>query len=69
MNIIEKAWIPIKIDIIKIWNRPHTLKWTERAWYAKWKILKQNQIREWIHHIIEINQRILDHEKDNQFHG
>jgi hypothetical protein len=46
MNAIEKAWMPIRIDITKIWNRPHTLEWTERAWYAEWKALKQDQIRE-----------------------
>jgi hypothetical protein len=69
MNAIEKAWMPMRIDITKVWNRPHTLEWTERAWYAEWEALKQDEIREWVHHMMEINQRILDHEGGNQFHG
>ena len=69
MNAIEKAWMPMRIDITKVWNRPHTLEWTERAWYAEWEALEQDKIREWVHHMMEINQRILDHEEGNQFHG
>jgi prephenate dehydratase len=59
----------MRINITKIWNRPHTLEWTERAWYVEWKALEQDEIREWVHHMMEINQRILDHEGGNQFHG
>jgi hypothetical protein len=35
MNAIEQAWKPMCIDITKIWNRPHTLEWTARAWVAR----------------------------------
>jgi hypothetical protein len=69
MNASEKAWMPMRIDITKVWNRPHTLEWTERAWYAEWEALEQDDIREWIHHMMEVNQRILDHEGGNEFHG
>lgn len=69
MNAIKKAQMPMRIDITNVRNRPHTLEWTERAWYAKWEALEQDQIKEWVHHMIEINQRILDYEGGNQFHG
>ncbi len=69
MNAIEKAWMPMRINITKVWNRPHTLEWTERAWYAEWKALEQDEIRGWVHHMIEVNQRIIDNEGGNQFHG
>ena len=59
----------MRIDIINVRNRPHTLQWTERAWYAEWEALQQDEIREWVHHMMEINQRILDNEGGNQFHG
>lgn len=69
MNAMEEAWMLMRINITQVWNRPHTLEWTERAWYAEWEALEQDEIREWIHHMMEINQRILDHEGGNQFHG
>jgi len=31
MTAIESAWMPIRISITKDWNRPHTIKWTDRA--------------------------------------
>jgi hypothetical protein len=31
MNAIERAWIPMRIEITKEWGAPHTLEWTDRA--------------------------------------
>jgi hypothetical protein len=61
--------MPIRISITHVWNRPHTLEWTARAWYAEWEALEQDTIRGWIKEIIENNRRILDHEGHNDFHG
>jgi DDE superfamily endonuclease len=69
MNAIEKTWMPMRIAITNVWNRPHTLEWTKRAWKSTWEAITQDQIREYIHHMIEINQRILDDEGGNHFHG
>jgi hypothetical protein len=69
MNAIEQAWMPLRISITNVWNRPHTLEWTARAWYAEWEALSQDLIREWVHAQIDINQRILDDEGGNHFHG
>jgi hypothetical protein len=68
MNALEKAWMPMQIKITNIWNRPHTLEWTARAWRAEWEALDQDTICGWIHEIIENNQRILDNEGGNKFH-
>ncbi len=35
MNAIEKAWMPMRIAITRDWNRPHTIKWSDRAWRAE----------------------------------
>lgn len=69
MSAIEKAWMPMRIKITKVWNRPHTLEWTARAWYAEWEALEQDTIREWVKEMIVNNQRILDDEGHNSFHG
>ena len=69
MSAIEKAWMPMRIKITNIQNRPHTLEWTERAWYAEWEALEQDTIRGWITEMVENNQRILDDEGGNHFHG
>lgn len=44
MNAIEQAWMPMRIDITKIWNRPHTLEWTARAWMSAWQELPQENM-------------------------
>jgi transposase len=69
MNAIEKAWMPMRILITNVWNRPHTLEWTARAWYAEWEALSQDDIRTWVHSMIETNERILLDEEGNHFHG
>ena len=69
MNVIEKAWMSMRILITNVWNRPHTLEWTARAWYAEWEALSQDNIRTWVHSMIETNERILLDEGGNHFHG
>jgi hypothetical protein len=36
MNVIEKAWMPMRIAITKDWNRPYTIEWSDRAWRGEW---------------------------------
>jgi transposase len=67
MSAIEKAWMPMRISITNVWNRPHTLEWTERAWYAEWEALEQDTIRGWISEMVETNQRILDDGRGQSF--
>jgi hypothetical protein len=69
MNAIEKAWMLMRIAITNVWNRPYTIEWTKRAWYAEWDAIEQDEIREWVHRMIKVNQEILDHEGGNKFHG
>jgi hypothetical protein len=69
MSAIEKGWMPMRISITHVWNRPYTLEWTARAWYAEWEALDQDVIRGWIHEMIENNQRIIDDQGGNHFHG
>jgi hypothetical protein len=69
MSAIEQAWMPMRIAITNIWNRPHTLEWTERAWHSEWAKINQDTIRGWVSRQMEINQRILEHEGGNEFHG
>lgn len=69
MNAIEKEWMPLRIAITNVWNRPHTLEWTARAWKAEWEAMPQERIRGWITEMMENNQRILDNEGGNEFHG
>jgi hypothetical protein len=69
MNAIEKEWMPLRIAITNVWNRPHTLEWTARAWRSEWEAMPQDRIRGWIWEMLENNQRILDDEGGNRFHG
>jgi hypothetical protein len=69
MNAIEKEWMPLRIAITNVWNRPHTLEWTARAWHAEWLAMPQDTIRGWITEMMENNQRIIDDEGGNHFHG
>jgi hypothetical protein len=69
MNAIEQEWMPLRIAITNVWNRPHTLEWTARAWYAEWEKMPQDTIRGWVKGMIETNQRILDDEGGNHFHS
>jgi transcription initiation factor IIE alpha subunit len=58
----------MRIAITNVWNRPHTIEWTERAWYAEWDAIKQDEIKEWVHKMIKVNQEILDYEGGNEFY-
>jgi len=69
MNAIESAWMLIQIAITKIWNRPYTIEWSDRAWKAEWANLHQDRIRAWICRMAVINQLIIEHEGGNDFHG
>jgi hypothetical protein len=69
MNAIESAWMPLRMNITRDWNRPHTIEWTERAWKAEWEALPQDIIRGWVHRMIDINQLVIDHFGGNEFHG
>lgn len=68
MNAIKKAQMPIRIAITNVWNRPYIVEQTKRAWYAKWEAIEQDEIREWVHRMIKVNQEILDHEGGNEFY-
>jgi hypothetical protein len=37
MNVIEGVWILLRIEIIKEWNAPHIIEWTDYAWRAEWE--------------------------------
>jgi len=41
MNAIESAWMPIRIGITNIWNQPHTIEWSDRAWKGEGANLHQ----------------------------
>jgi hypothetical protein len=60
--------MPMRIAITNVCNRPHTVEWTERAWYAEWDAIQQYEAREWVHRMIKVNQEILDHEGGNEFY-
>jgi len=60
--------MPMRIEITNVWNHPHTLEWTARAWYAEWEALEQDTICGWISEMVENNQQILDDKGGNKFH-
>ena len=68
MNAIKKAQMPMRIEIINVWNCPYTLEQTARAWYAKQEALEQDIICRQISEIVENNQQILDNKGGNKFH-
>jgi hypothetical protein len=37
INTREGVSMPLRIEIIREWNAPHTIEWTNRAWRAKWE--------------------------------
>ena len=61
--------MPIRIAIIKDWNAPHTLEWTDRAWRGKWDNFPQDKIRALVARIAAINTLIIKCEGRNKFHG
>jgi len=69
MAALEQAWMPMRISITTIWNRPYTLEWTARAWIEEWKKPEQDKIREWAMRTIIINQLVIEHKRGNEFHG
>jgi len=61
--------MPIRIAITKDWNRPHTIKWTDRAWKAEWANLHQDKIRAWVCRMAVIYQLVIDYDSGNEFHA
>ena len=62
--------MPLRIVITKEWNAPHTIKWTNRAWRAKWDKFPQDRIlRALITRQVTINTLILEFKERNEFHG
>jgi hypothetical protein len=69
MNVIEGAWMPIRIAITQEWQAPHTLEWTDRAWRAEWERFPQDKIRALVARMAVINTLIIEREGGNEFHG
>jgi hypothetical protein len=69
MNAIEGVWMPLRIEITKEWNAPHTIEWTDRAWRAEWEKFPQERIRALVTRMAAINSLIIEFEGGNEFHG
>ena len=61
--------MPLRIAITKEWNAPHIIKWTDRAWRAKWDKFPQDRIRTLVTRQAAINTLIIEFEGGNEFHG
>jgi hypothetical protein len=68
MNVIEGAWMPMRIAITKNGNSLHTLGWTDRAWRGQWDLLPQDKIRALVARMAAINNLIIECEGRNEFH-
>jgi hypothetical protein len=68
MNVIEGAWISIKIAIIKNWGAPYIFEWIDRAWKDQWNLFSQDKIRALIIRMAAINTLIIECEGRNDFH-
>jgi hypothetical protein len=69
MNVIEGAWMPMRIKITQEWQSPHTLEWTDRAWRTEWERFPQDKIRALVARMAAINTLIIECEGGNEFHG
>jgi hypothetical protein len=69
MNAIEGVWMPLRIEITKEWNAPHTIEWTDRAWRAEWEKFPQERIRALVTRMAAINSLIIEFEGGTEFHG
>lgn len=69
MNAIEGQWMPMRIEITKQWDAPHTMEWIERAWRTEWDRFPQDRICALVTRMAAINTLILECEGRNEFHG
>ena len=61
--------MPLRIEITKQWNAPHTIERTNRAWRAEWEKFPQERIRALVVRMAAINNLIIEFEGGNEFHG
>ena len=61
--------MPLRIAIIKEWNAPHTIEWTDCAWRVEWEKFPQDRICALVVRQAVINSLIIEFEGGNKFHG